>query len=265
MIELHATCSGELRKLRAGNNVLDKRIVVSLQLYLALGVRRARHCSLQSARSRLKELYILLLFVNGFDLALQVLLQSEVVRSQPVVLLFYLHVELNLLIGVAMASRQLLILRPQHVQLCFELPVGLSELLEGLDDLCHFTFALLHLFLENLIALGELVQLIPLLLVVELDLLNRALHVLDLAKEGLLVGLGLFCRLGKDMNLLLHLCKLALLFLDVGLHLPFELPISELVLLDFLFLRLDPNFIQLLLFNNLLLILLKAVFELRYL
>ena len=110
--------------------MLDKRIVVSLQLYLALGVRRARHCSLQSARSRLKELYILLLFVNGFDLALQVLLQSEVVRSQPVVLLFYLHVELDLLVGIAVATGELLILGPQHIQLCLQLPVRLRELLE---------------------------------------------------------------------------------------------------------------------------------------
>jgi len=55
----------------------------------------------------------------------------------------------------------------------------------------HFALALLDLFLQELIALRKLVQLIPLLLVVELDLLDRALHVLDLAKERFLVGLRL--------------------------------------------------------------------------
>ena len=72
----------------------------------------------------------MLLFVDGFDLALQVLLQAEVVGSQPVILLFDLHVELNLLVWIAMATSKLLVLCPQHVQLRFKLPVCLCELLQ---------------------------------------------------------------------------------------------------------------------------------------
>ena len=90
-----------------------------------------------------------------------------------------------------MATGQLLVLSPKDVELCLQLPVCLRELLQRLYYLRHFTFALLYLFLQKLIALREFVQLIPLLLVVELDLLDRALHVLDLAKERFLVGLRL--------------------------------------------------------------------------
>lgn len=63
------------------------------------------------------------------------------------------------------------------------------------------------------------------------------------------------------MDLLLHLGKLALLLLDVGLDFPLEFSISELMLLDFLFLRLHPHFIKLLLLIHLLLIVLQVVFE----
>ena len=63
------------------------------------------------------------------------------------------------------------------------------------------------------------------------------------------------------MDLLLDLGELALLLLDVGLDFPFEFSISELMLLDFLFLRLDSDFIELLLFIHLLLVVLEVVFE----
>ena len=92
-----------------------------------------------------------------------------------------------------MATSQLLVLSPKDVELCLQLPVCLRELLQRLYYLRHFTFALLYLFLQKLIALREFVQLIPLLLVVELDLLDRALHVLNLTEECLFVGLRLFC------------------------------------------------------------------------
>lgn len=99
--------------------------------------------------------------------------------------------------------------------------------------------------------MGELVQLIPLLLVVELHLLNGALHVLDLAKEGFFVRLGLLGGLRKNVHLLLDLSELALLLLDVGLYFPLELSVSELVLLDLLLLRLHTYLVQLLLFEYL--------------
>jgi len=86
-----------------------------------------------------------------------------------------------------------------------------------------------------------------LLLVVELHLFNRALHVLHLSEEGFLVCLRLLGGLCQDVHLLLYLSEFALLLLDVGLHLPLQLFVSELVLLDFLFLRLDAHFVELLL------------------
>lgn len=120
---------------------------------------------------------------------------------------------------------------------------------------------MLNLFLKELIALGELVQLIPLLLVVELHLLNGALHVLDLAEKGFFVRLGLLGGLRKNVHLLLDLGELALLLLDVGLYFPLELSVSELVLLDLLLLRLHTYLVQLLLFEYLFRIGLQAIFE----
>lgn len=164
-----------------------------------------------------------------------------------------------------MATGKLLILRPEHVELRLQLPVGLRELLQRLYYLRHFALALLDLFLQKLIALRELVQLIPLLLVVELHLLDRALHVLNLTKERFFVGLRLLRRLSKDVDLLLDLGELTLLLLDVGLDFPFEFSISELMLLDFLFLRLDTHLIELLLLIHLFLVMLQIIFQFLYL
>lgn len=85
---------------------------------------------------------------------------------------------------------------------------------------------------------------------------------MDLAEEGLLVCLSLLGRLGKNVNLLLYLGEFALLLLYIGLNLPLELTISELVLLDLLLLRLDSHLIELLLLRNLLLILRYTFFKL---
>ena len=99
--------------------------------------------------------------------------------------------ELDLLVWIAVASSKLLILCPQRIQLRFKLPIGFCKLLERLDDLSHLVLSLLHLLLQELVALRVLVQLSPLLLIVELHLFYRALHVLHLPKKGLLVRLRL--------------------------------------------------------------------------
>lgn len=152
--------------------MLDKRVVISLQLGLGLGVGGGRYGSLEGAGGSFKQLYILLLFVNCLDLPLQILLETEVVCPQPVVLFLDLHMELDLLVWISVTAGKLLILSPQHIQLSLKLPVGLRELLERLNYLGHLALSLLNLFLKKLIALRELVELVALLLVIVLHLLH---------------------------------------------------------------------------------------------
>ena len=64
------------------------------------------------------------------------------------------------------------------------------------------------------------------------------------------------------MHLLLHLREFALLLLDIGLYLPLQLLVSELMLLNFLLLRLSAHFIELLLLMELLLALLDLAVQL---
>ena len=61
--------------------------------------------------------------------------------------------ELDLLVWIAVASSQLLILCPQRIQLGLKLPVSFCKLLERLDDLGHLVLSLLHLLLQELVAL----------------------------------------------------------------------------------------------------------------
>ena len=109
---------------------------------------------------------------NDIDLALEFLLELPVFLAQPVVLLLDLEVMLDLLAGVLVPNK-LLILELQFLQFSFNLGLLFREELDRPQRLLHLNLSLSKLVLDVFVVLAYLLEVLSILL---LD----PEHVLDL-------------------------------------------------------------------------------------
>ena len=117
---------------------------------------------------------VFLELLDGFYLLRQVLLQSNVVFSQPVVFLFDFLVQLNFLIRILVTSHHLKFLF-QILQFVFKILIRLSILSEGFHSLSDLNFPALKLHLQSL----YVIFLMHITLLSKLNLLLELLHLLD--------------------------------------------------------------------------------------
>lgn len=209
-------------------------------------------------RGALKELLGSIFFLvplNYIYLLWEIILQSKVIFSQPIIFLLYLQMQLYLLLRVLVTSHQLN-LESQSLVFWLKVSVCFNELLERVHDFGHFIFSLLNLLLQ-------LLDLLPLYFIILFYELYWGLHLLHLLPCGLAVLLRLLLDLAQDLNLLLHLGKLDFLLIDVINQFLLQFSISELVLVNFLFLWLNSYFIELLLVLECLLQILQVLIQIK--
>lgn len=124
--------------------------------------------------------YLALLALDDGQLALQIVLQSLAVLPQLVVFLFDLHGQLNLLIRVAMANLEHLILVLEALHLNVQLFVLRREHFETSDSFVHISLALLQLLVQVRLVVIVSLDGASLLLVVRLHEVYDLLHLTEL-------------------------------------------------------------------------------------
>lgn len=247
--QMHVVCFSKFGKLWLRNDMHNEiiKFFLTFDLILVLWWRGV-----------LKELLasiFLLVSLNYIYLLWEIILQSKVIFSQSIIFFLYLQMQLYLLLRVLVTSHQLN-LESQSLVFWLKVSVCFDELLQRVDDFGHFIFSLLNLLLQ-------LLDLLPLYFIILFYELYWGLHLLHLLPCSLAVLLRLLLDLAQDLNLLLHLGKLDFLLIDVINQFLLQFSISVLVLVNFLFLWLNSDFIKLLLVLECLLQILQVLIQIK--
>lgn len=205
LIQADVLLASKLFKLRKHRDVLSQPVVVCLGF-----ARRHIAWRMWPIQEKLRPLFFLE-SLDDFNFLLEILLQTQVVLPESVVLLLYLEMELDLLVWIAVASC-IVNVEGEPIVLGFKPSVRFTKLLQTLHGLAHLCFPL-HYFLFKVFNFLFLVG------ICFFDQLNVLLHFLHLLLGKLPVLLGVLGRLQQQLHLVLQLPVLLDLFLQLVLKL----------------------------------------------